>query len=153
MQTVRLVILVLHISAAAVLLGGGTGLLRHLRRTLEVGGEAFRLATVDGERRGRLMGIASLVTLLTGLILIFLMGGFKVAPLNFHIALGNMLVAVAVSAAVMTPASKKLVELGARPDLDRESASALLKKLQIGQGILHLLWLANLVLMLVRIYR
>ncbi len=153
MQFVRILVLVLHVSAAAVLLGGGTGLMRHLRRTLEVGGEAFRLATLDAERRNRIMGICSLVTLLTGLGLIFLMGGFKVAPLNFHIALGNMLVATAISAAMLKPAAAKLVELGARPELDRAGVASLLKKLQIGQGILHLIWLANLVLMFVRIYR
>lgn len=153
MNVVRILMLVLHISAAAMLLGAGTGLMGHLRRTLEVGGEAFRLATLDGERRGRIMGICSLVTLLTGLGLIFLMGGFKAAPLNFHIALGNMLVAIAVSAAIVKPASAKLVEIAARPELDRASVPPLLKKLQISQGILHTLWLANLVLMLVRIYR
>lgn len=153
MDPVRIALLVLHISAAAILIGASAGLVRNLKKTLEAGKAAFVIATEDAARRAKLMGICSLVTIGTGLCLIFLMGGFAVAPLNFHMALGIMLVAVLFSALFMRPATVKLVKLAQAEPFDPSGARSQIKKLAMGQGILHLLWVVTLVLMLVRIYR
>jgi hypothetical protein len=91
-----------------------------------------------------------MVTLFTGLALIFMMGGFAVAPKNFHAALGNMLLALAVSIMVMKPSAAKLVAIAAKETYEMSEVTPHLKKLQASQGILHLLWLMNLVLMLIR---
>ncbi|HXS15761.1 MAG TPA: hypothetical protein VN764_01145 [Polyangiaceae bacterium] len=144
-------LLVIHISAAALTLGSTTGLLRLLRRGLDAGQAAFALAAEDGARRGKITGMSSMATLWTGLSLIFVIGGFKVAPLNIHIALSLMLVAVVVSFTLMRPSMGRILALSSAAPLDVAAVRGHMKKLAMGQGILHLLWLCILVLMLVRI--
>lgn len=145
------ILLVVHISAAAITLGASTGLLRHLRRALETSQQAFALAAEDAARRGKIMGLTGFVVLQTGLVLIFVKGGFKAVPLNIHMALAIMLGAIALSITVMRPTSARLVELSKAETLEKVGITRLLKKLAMGQGILHLSWLTILVLMLVRI--
>jgi high-affinity Fe2+/Pb2+ permease len=152
MATLRIILLVLHVAAAAVLVGASAGLIRNLKRNLELGGQSFVLATEDLKKRSGLMGMCSLTTLATGLCLIFMMGGFAVAPKNFHIALLLLLVALIFSATFMRPRGVKLGALAKKEPLDKEGAMALIKKLAMGQGILHLLWLCTLTLMFVRMY-
>lgn len=153
METLRIILIILHVSSAAVLVGANTGLVRNLKRTLELNKDAFVVATEDGAKRARLMGMCSLATLVTGLILIFMIGGFARAPLNFHIALAIMLGAIAFSSVFMRPNMMKLVKLGKADAIDSKSALPLIKKLAMGQGILHLLWVTMLTLMFVRIYK
>lgn len=153
MSAVYVPLLVLHISAAALLIGAGTGMLKNLRRTAALSREAFGLAVEDAARRAKVMMMSSLTTLLTGLCLIFLLGGFAVVPLNIHIALSLMLVAQVVSATIMRPGVGQLVKLAGESVWNPSAVDTPLKKLAMGQGILHLLWLGMLVLMLVRINR
>ncbi len=153
MTVLYIPLLVLHISSAALLLGATTGMLRNLRRTAALGKEAFALAVEDAGGRAKVMMKAGPTTLLTGLGLIFLLGGFAVVPLNIHIALALMLLAQVVSVTVMRPAMGRLLKIAGEPVFDPGAVSAPLKKLAMGQGILHLLWLSMLVLMLVRISR
>jgi hypothetical protein len=82
-----------------------------------------------------------------------MIGGFKAAPLNFHMALGVMLFAIAFSASFMRPNTMKLVKLAQGATVDHDAARACIKKLAMGQGILHLLWVVTLSLMFVRFYR
>lgn len=145
------ILLVVHIAAAAVTLGASVGLMRHLRRTLEASQQAFALAAEDAQRRGKIMGLSGFIVLQTGLALIFVIGGFKAAPLNIHIAFMIMLGAMALSITVMRPTSARLVDLSKAETLDKVGISKSLKKLAMGQGILHLAWIIILVLMLVRI--
>jgi hypothetical protein len=135
------------------LIGANTGLVRNLKRTLDLGKDAFVVATEDGAKRARLIGMCSLATIATGLVLIFMIGGFARAPINFHIALATMLVAITFSSVFMRPQMMKLVGLGKAESLDPSAALAHIKKLAMGQGILHLLWVATLTLMFVRIYK
>jgi len=153
MDTLRTIVLVLHISAAAVLIGANTGVLRNLRRTLALSREAFVLATEDLARRGKILSICSGLTLVTGLALIMMMGGMGAAPLNYHIALVLLLISMIISLVVMKPTGRKLNGLGQKSPVDQESAAILIRKLQWGQGTMHFLWLSTLILMLVRIYK
>jgi hypothetical protein len=151
MHVLRTILLVVHISAAAIALGTSTGLLRNLRRCLGAGKNAFALAAEDAQRRGKFMTASSVATLWTGVALIFTLGGFKAVPLNIHIAMSIMLVAIGVSLTIMRPTSAALLTLSRADVLDKEAVSKKLKRLVMGQGILHLCWLTILVLMLVRI--
>lgn len=153
MDPLRITVLILHISSAALLLGVPLGIVRNLKANLELGKDAFRVATVDASRRGQLTGISALLTLATGLALIFMSGGFGAVPLNFHMALTAMLVALVVAAVLIRPATTKLAQIAVKETLDRQGALALTKRLAMGTGILHLLWLIMLTLMLVRIYK
>jgi hypothetical protein len=153
MEPLRLIVLVLHISAAALLLGAPTGLTRNLKASLDAGKAAFGQAAQDAARRGKVAGGSAVLTLLTGLALIFIAGGFGRVPFNFHIALLVMLVAFAVVGALVRPSITKIVALSNMETLDKDAALQLIKKQAMGTGIVHLLWLVNLVLMLVHFYR
>lgn len=147
MQHLFHVVLVLHIASAAVLFGGAMGLTRSLRQHLSSSNEIFLALARDAVRKNRVTGIFSILTLLTGLMLIFLVGGFANVRFTIHIALTLMLVAIAVGAVVMTPQISRLVALAERDPLDRDGASKAIKRLTIGQGIIHFLWLVILALM------
>lgn len=153
MDILRNLILFVHISAAAMLVGANTGALRNLRQTKELGQQSFLVAAQDAALRGKILGMCSMMTLMSGVMLILKMGGMAVAPINYHIALGLMLVAVAVSAIIMRPNGMKVLALAQNESFDPRSVDPLIKKLAMGQGILHLLWVVILLLMLFRIYR
>lgn len=151
MDPLYAVLLVLHITCAAIALGASLGLGRLLRRSLEVGPASFAVAAEDAARRGKLMFATYVGVFLTGLGLIFAIGGFAVAPLNIHLALGLMLVVIAVLATLSRPQTNKLLELSKPSEIDKAAVSKAMKKMQMAQGILHLSWLVLLVLMVVRI--
>ena len=153
MEPLRLTVLVLHISTAALLLGAPTGLTRNLKASLEAGKAAFNQAAQDAARRGSIVGGSAVLTLLTGLALIFLAGGFGRVPLNFHVALLIMLVALVVVAVLVRAPITQIVRLAEVETLDKDAALKHIKKQAMGTGILHLLWLVNLILMLVHFYR
>ncbi len=149
MHIIYKILLIIHISAAAVTLGASTGLLRNLRRTLEAGKATFALAAEDALRRGKIMGVSSFMVLWTGISLIFVRGGFKAVPVPYHIALVIMLGAITISLTIMRPTSAQIVVLSTAETLDKDGISKKLKKLAMGQGILHLSWLTMLILMFV----
>ncbi len=151
MAAVRIALLMVHITAAAFLLGGSAGLARPLRRNLKLGHEAFHVAAEDAVRRLKMLTVSSLTTLLTGVALIFVSyQGFGPAPKNFHAALGLMLVALAVNWGLLRPALGTTLKLAKAETLDADKARAAMKKVSMGQGVVHLLWLILLLLMFVR---
>lgn len=150
MDILYIVLLVLHISSAALLFGGGLGMVKNLKRSLEAGQATFSVAAQDAARRGSVIGAASLATLATGLGLIFAMGGFKSVPFTIHIALTLMLLAIGVSAALIKPSTARLVQFAQAEALEKEKVGSAIKKIAMGSGILHLIWITNLTLMLLR---
>jgi len=146
----RLVLLLVHISAAAMLFGAPMGLVGSVKRALAAGDEALKLAATDAQRRGKLAGIGSMLTLLTGLALIFNAGGFGAVSTNYHAALAVMLGAIGFSAGVMRPSTAGLVAAASAVPVDRSGAQAAVKRLAMGSGVLHSLWLVTLFLMLYR---
>jgi hypothetical protein len=151
MYALRIGLLVIHITAAAILFGGMLGVPRLVRRSLDLGTETLRMAAAEAKKRAGLSAVASIATLWTGVGLIFLMGGFKFAPLNFHMALGLMLGAVTINLTFMRPAVKSVVLESAKPAPARQVIEGALKRISMAQGILHLLWITNLILMFHRI--
>lgn len=149
-MTLRLILLVVHISSAATLLGVPLGIPGSIRRAKEGGPAALRHAAADADRRGRIAGITSLLTLVTGIALIFNAGGFASITKNFHAALGLMVLALVVSFTVMKPATGKLVAAVQKEPIDEAAVEAARKKLAMGSGILQTLWLVLLVLMFYR---
>lgn len=150
MDVVYKILLILHISCAALLFGGGIGIVRNLKSAFNAGKAAFTVATLDAIKRGKIMGAASLGTLATGLGLIFAVGGFKAIPVTIHIALTLMLVAVGVNSVLIRPNTMKLVKFGEADVPDSVAVHASIKKLAMGTGILHLIWITILILMVAK---
>ena len=151
MVIAKLVVLVLHIASAAVIFGSSMGAARSLRAGLAAGPKAFGVVSAGAARRGSLSLVASLVTLLTGVVLIFMAGGFGAVKPNFHAALTLMMVAIGLSAFFSAPRIKKLVQLSKSEAPDTTAATALIKQVGMGVGISHALWIVILVLMLYRL--
>jgi hypothetical protein len=150
MEYLKILVVVLHVASAAMLFGAPLGLVRMARSALKSGEVPFKLAAVEAGRRGKMAGMGSMATLLTGLILIFLGGGFGVVTKNFHVALLLMLVAFGFSFGWMRPNGAKLVQASEKTPIDQAAAEHALKKLGMGSGILHTLWLVILTLMFYR---
>ncbi len=146
----KLALLALHISAAAILFGNTISIIGSCRRARNIDDSAFRHATLEAQRAGKIASIMSILVLLTGVGLIFTIGGFAAAPKNFHLALGLILVAIIFSFAWMKPNTDRLVASAAGDSVDSAAADAAMKKLAMGSGILHTLWLGILLLMYIR---
>jgi uncharacterized membrane protein len=147
----RLLLLLVHITAAAFLFGAGAGVARPVRRSLELGPKAILAAAEDLVRRGKMIGMSSMTTLLTGVILLATrLEGFGKSPKNYHAALGVMLVAVVISVVLIRPATAGILVQAQKESPDAQAIGALLKRLGMGQGIMHLMWVVTLVLMLIR---
>lgn len=151
MFLLRVVLLVIHITAAAIIFAAPLGTGGSLRRALASGDAAvMRSAAKDAGARANLAGLASWVTLATGLALIFVMGGFVTVRPQIHAALGLLLLAIGFSLGFMRPAGRRLAVAANAEPPNLAVFEGELKKLQAGTGVLHLLWLTVLVLMVYR---
>jgi len=147
----RLLLLVVHITAAAFLFGAGAGVARPVRRSLELGPKAILAAAEDLVRRGKMIGMSSMMTLFTGVMLLATrLEGFGKSPKNYHAALGLMLLAVLVSLVLVRPAAAGILAQAKKDPPDSQAIGGLVKRLAMGQGIMHVAWVVTLVLMLIR---
>lgn len=142
-------IVIIHVAAAAVLLGTSLGWGRLLRQAAESGQAAARVAVDDVMRRMNLARIASAVTLVSGVVLIFVAGGFAVVPKNFHIALTVMLATVGWVVLGLAPRVKALAAQVGEAEFNRARFEASIGKVGMASGIVHGAWLILLILMFV----
>lgn len=146
----KTVVLIVHVAAAAVVLGSSLGWGRLLRQSVDAGQAAARVAIADVVRRLTLVRITSFMTLFTGVALILFSGGFAVVPKSYHIALTLMLVSVGWGLLGLAPKVKALNQVAAAPEFDAARFRAGIGKVGMGTGIVHALWLSMLVLMFFR---
>lgn len=139
MTQVYQALLVLHLLLAATWFGTRLGVGGRLRRGLERGGTAALEAIADAARQQRWALAAGVLTLATGLGLLFLLGGFRGSPPRLHIGLGLTLLALIAELALVYPALRRLGVPA--------QAAAGRKRVAVGSGIVHLLWVATLVAM------
>ena len=135
-------VLFLHILAAAVWLGAGLGLSRRVKRGLQVGGAALDGALDDARRARVLSLIGAIATVASGLVMLFLLGGFKAVPVRIHLGLGLSLFALLAEVALVWPAISAL--------LAGRRGPGLVKRVAAGTGVVHLLWALTLASMLMR---
>jgi len=147
----KTVILIVHIAAAAMILGASLGWGRFLRQAAEAGQAAARVAIEDVSRRLLLVRVGSMMTLFTGIALIFVSGGFAIVPKNYHIALTVMLAGVGWVFLGVVPKVKALGQVASASEFDRATFGRKVGKLGMATGIVHGLWLVLSVLMFVRL--
>jgi hypothetical protein len=139
----------LHILSMAVWFGIGLMVAGDVRKTLARGKPHTELL---GARVGRTLMIevvAGLVTIASGLGLIFLRGGMKGVPPRIHAGLGLAIASYALLLVVIRPAASRIDELLEKGD--GNELRDLSKRLAMTTGIDHALKLAILVLMVVHI--
>lgn len=145
---VYVLLVVLHISFAAVAFGAPLGSPGSVRRARAISRDALLHAANEAMRRGQMAGISGIGILLTGLGLIFYRGGFAIVPHNFHAALGIGLFLVVFGVAFQRPTGARLIEAATKGDDAGITKGQ--KLLGMGAGITQLMWLVTLVLMFVR---
>jgi hypothetical protein len=137
----KLIAIILHILTAAAFFGLGLMLPRQARVFVET--QAAVLGE-QGERAARLMTMFGVLTLLFSLIAFFTPpGGFATYGTEFHTSLLLILILLGVHVAVVQRGWSDLrVAVAGGSD-----ASGPRKRIAMGVGIAHLIWLIILVLM------
>jgi len=136
MYTLQVLLVVLHVAAAAAYFGMGLPLARWARAVTVYSGEARQALTAQGSRTLRLMGILLAVAAVCALGAFFVGGGFDVYGPPYHASLGLMVLLLAVHFALVVPAWRGLV-----------AGTVPASRVGMGTGIAQLLWFVILVLM------
>jgi len=145
MDTLKPILLILHVAVAAMAFGVSLAPSASLKRAKALGWDAFRAAAADFKRRDGMAAIAGFLVLVTGLGLIFTYGGFKGLPPEYHAALGIVLIMNLLGAFFTRPTAIKLIDAAERQD--EGGVVSGIKRAAMGAGIMQLLWTVTLVLM------
>jgi hypothetical protein len=144
-----LIIKVLHIACAAVWWGVPMSMSRDIRVTVPLGEPHWELLMIRVNRT-RLIAIgAGLATILSGVMLILLFGGFASVPIAIHIGFGLafclLLSEVFWESSVWGMLVKQLESKEDADVLNRQ-----VRKFSVIGGVQHTLWFCILVLMVFR---
>ncbi len=146
-MTLLFVFKIVHVAAASVWIGGGLTAPRDIRRTLALGPPHTaqllpRLRTI-----AQLMNLAALLTLVSGLALVFDVGGFARVPHRIHAGLALTLAAIVVGRFFIRPA---LVALGRALQAQggADEIARLERRFRAFNGVEHALRSVVLVLMI-----
>ena len=141
------VLKIVHIAAASVWIGGSLNAPRDIRRTLPLGqpyvGELMpRLGAI-----ARLMNQSALVTLVSGIAIVFAVGGFGRVPHRIHLGLGLTLLAIVAGRYLIRPVLGEIARAIKTPPVTPEAVEHIMFRFRLVNGIEHALRLAVLVLM------
>ena len=142
------ILLVLHITLAALWLGPPLGLNKTLARGLAGGQDALRTAMGEFRFRGGLARIGGTGVLVTGLALIFVRGGFGAVAPQFHAALGIVVLAIVNSIFFGILGARVDAAANDYSEAKRGDAAQAIKRIGIHSHVQHAFWLAALILML-----
>jgi len=140
---------VVHFAAAATWFGHKMLIPGDCRRSVEARGDVAK-ALITRIERAEKVGIGSgVLTLLSGVALIFLLGGFGAMPWRIHLGLALVLVSFAVGGLGAAPGwarAKKGIEAE-----DWDEARAGVRRLSVAMNVEQLIWFVVLIVMVVRI--
>jgi hypothetical protein len=121
------------------------------RRTIEGGGD---LGLLRGRLAlaGRVGGASGTLTLLTGVALIFLVGGFGAVSPAIHVGL-LLGLAMWFVGLLGTGGTARKIDAAIAAGATKEALLPLARRLSMFTGIFHLLWVVTLLLMVFRNYR
>lgn len=137
-----------HIAFAATWFGVGLLITGDLRRTAQLGPPHLAPLWARLDRAGLIARIAALLTLVTGLALIFAYGGFAKVQPKFHAALGLMIVNIGLGIA-MGRIGAGIKALG--DETPFATLQPKIKRIAMLGGIHQLLWMVLLALMVLPI--
>lgn len=137
-----------HIAAMAAWFAPMVFMAGDARRSIEAGGDLAPLRARLG-RSGTIAGVGGMLTLITGVALIFAMGGFGAVPIAIHVGLTLGIVMWALGAFGMGGTSRKL-DAAIAAGAPKEQLLALARRMSALTGVFHLLWVATLGVMVFR---
>ncbi|MBL9039188.1 MAG: hypothetical protein JNG84_11770 [Archangium sp.] len=138
-----------HFIFMAMWFGASLFATRDVRTSIAAGPTAFPGLRDRMKRTSIASMISGPMVLLTGLGLIFAMGGFAAMPKAIHIALGLAIV-MSVVGAVGVGGTWDKIDAQLTADATPEKLAPLVRRLAMFGGIFHGLWTAVLVLMVFR---
>jgi len=143
--TLYLVIRLLHFAGMAVWFGGAMTLSSDVRKTLARGKPHTDVLAARVDRSLSIGAVAAIVTMGTGLAMIFAQGGFGAISPRIHAGFALALVAFAVELLALRPAVAKLGQ--ALASGEEKDLKSLQGRIGMLTGVLHTLKLVILVLM------
>ena len=146
-MTLHTLFVVLHITTAAAWFGLGLRLAGKARTVLSLEGNAATALAKDTQRTVKWMSGFIILTVVFAYTSFFIGGGFTGYPPQYHASLTLMLVLVAVQFFIHWSWNQltNIVANGASPTSNEADSAR--KKVAIGTGVGHLLWVVLLVLM------
>lgn len=141
----------IHVMSTAIWFGAGLPIARDVRRTVELGKPHTDLLIERVTRQGKVAVIFGVLTMVSGVTLIFTMGGFGNVRKAIHAGLGLTLLSFAVGLALSMPTWRKIASLLRQEAGDMGEARRLAGRFGMFTGIEHLLWVVVLVLMVFRV--
>ena len=142
----KYILVILHIITAAAWFGLGLRLSGRARSVLDLQDAEAHVLIQDSQRSVYLMNIFIVLTLIFSLGAFLLGGGFAMYGPAYHTSLLLMLVMVAVQFLLIRPGWNGLQAALAGPE-DTGAADRFRKRIAMGTGSGHLMWLIILVLM------
>ena len=142
MAFLHVLLIVLHVITAAAWFGMAIRLVGQARLVQQLDASPGTLVANDGARAVRLMGIFALLTFVFSMGVLFLGGGY-VGQAQYHIASLLIVILVAVQYVLIAPAWKGFSHAAALGD----NTDKYRKRLAMGIGTGHLLWLTLVILM------
>jgi len=138
-----------HIGCMALWIGAIFFCSGDVRRTLASPEGNLDLLRERMSRSLKISASAGGLTVLSGIGLIVVLGGMGAVPVPIHIGLTVGFVMLGVGGGVVGR-SWKAIDAALAAGGSRESVAPLVKRLAVGNGIFHGLWLLTLVLMVFR---
>ena len=148
-MTLYQILLVLHIAFTAIWFGSSISTPGRIRRGLQSGDAEAKWMVSETARALRLSFIFGILTFVSGLVLVFQVGGFKHVGKNIHMSMGMVLVMIALDMVLQTiwkGAQQKFSETG-----DHSILQGVKGKMVMFGGMQQLLWLVVLGLMVIKI--
>jgi len=147
-ELLKWVLVVLHIITAAAWFGLGLRLAAWARKTVERSGNAAVVMAEDGQRSVKLMTVFVVLTAVFSIAAFVVGGAFARYGVAYHTSLLLIILLMLDQILVIRPAWNTLVTAVSS---DGPSASEIMasakKRVAIGTGVGHLLWLVMLILM------
>lgn len=145
---VNLILMVIHIAVAGTAFAVGLTATGSLRRAEGKGGAVMAEVASIANRMGRIASIFGILTLASGLALVFYRGGFKAVSPTIHGAILLVTMMVVLGFLVQKPNGKALE--GAAASNDASGWQKARKKWARTEGIMQLMWVVTLVLMFIK---
>jgi hypothetical protein len=141
------IFVILHIITAAAWFGLGLRLAGRARSVLAMEASVAKALVNDAQRSVYLMNIFIVLTLVFSLGAFFLGGGFAVYSPAYHTSLLLILFIILDQFLLIRPGWNGLQAALAGPSGTEEAADGFRKRIAMGVGVGHLMWLIILVLM------
>lgn len=146
--TLKWVFVILHIITAGAWFGMGLRLSAWARKTVELDGEPARVMAEDGQRTVKLMTIFIVLTAVFSIAAFVLGGAFARYGPAYHTSLLLIVLLVLDQILVIRPAWATLTTAVSSDGPSSEDIlTSAKKRISIGTGVGHLMWLILLVLM------